>query len=102
MEIRIFQIMSQAVNQTQALLGAGFHAITAENAAEAFKLPLFGLPGDSQRIGRTFAGAHAAENTIFFVDHQLAALAGERFALFCRIVPRNRTFDQIAENIFEN
>ena len=96
-----FRFFRQAGNHAQAFLGASFYTCSADDTAETLKLPLFGLTGYCQRIGRTLFGAHAAEDTCLFIDDKFAAFAREGITHFCRIVAGYRAFDQVAENIFE-
>jgi hypothetical protein len=93
--------LRQTGEQFQTLLRAGLHTASAENAPELLKVPLLGLPGHFESVGRTFFGTHAAEDTFVFFNDQFAPLPGEWGTLDCRIVPGHRTLDQIAQNIFE-
>ena len=92
---------SQPGQQFQAFFRTAVHTGSAEDAAELFKTPLFGIAADRDRIGRTLFGTEAAEDTFVFFDDKFSSFAGEGVTLLKGVVPGNGTFDQIAENIFE-
>lgn len=85
----------------KTLFGTGLRTAAAEDTAELFKIPLLGLPGHFDGIGRTLSGTHSAEDALILFNDQFAPFSGEGFTLDCGIVSGHRSFDQIADDIFE-
>ena len=98
----LFFLFRKTWEKFQALFGTSVHTSSAEDAAKSFKLPLFGVAADLNSVGRTLFGTKTAKDALIFFDDQLSPFTGERLTLLKRVVPGGGTFDQIAENIFEN
>ena len=96
-----FFCFCQPGQQFQTFFRTAVHTTSAEDAAEFFKPPLFGIAAYLNGIGRTLFGTEAAEDTFVFFDDKFSSFAGERFTLLKGVVTGDGTFDQIAENIFE-
>lgn len=97
----LFCFFGEPGKQFQTFFRTGLNTAAAENTAELFKVPLFGLACDFDGVGRAFADTHSTEDTLLRFNDKFSPLTGERFTLDGRIIPGGRTFDQISENIFE-
>lgn len=94
-------LFCQTGEKREAFLRTGIDTAAAEDAAELFKVPLFGLAGHFDGVRGTLFRAETAEDALILFDDEFSPFAGERGTFDCRVVPGHRTIDQIAENIFE-